>query len=204
MRTSSAFVASPLTISTALFRRRGFAAPTDTELAGSFSLPLADFLAQYPSREALALHCLLEDMERQKHDHVRLYEQYPSPVERLYGLINYSIQDLLDTSASYYPELMQYPSAALAMQDYLAQYSTPQLQQLLNEGIRQGVFRSDINIQLVTIIIIQQVNIVLTPGIFPAGSFQAAEIFRSIFLYYIRGLCTDQGAHLAAEHFARM
>ena len=204
MRTSSAFVASPLTTSAALFRRRGFAAPTDTELAGSLSLPLADFLAQYPSREALALHCLLEDMERQKHDHVRLYEQYPSPVERLYGLINYSIQDLLDTSASYYPELMQYPSAALAMQDYLAQYSTPQLQQLLNEGIRQGLFRSDINIQLVTIILIQQVNIVLTPGIFPAGSFQVAEIFRSIFLYYIRGLCTDQGARLAAEHFARI
>lgn len=66
------------------------------------------------------------------------------------------------------------------------------------------MFRSDINIQLVTIILIQQVNIVLTPGIFPAGSFQVAEIFRSIFLYYIRGLCTDQGARLAAEHFARI
>ncbi|GAA4501012.1 hypothetical protein GCM10023172_22220 [Hymenobacter ginsengisoli] len=173
-------------------------------MANSLGLPLDVFLAQYPSREALALHCLLEDMERQKHDHLRLYEQYPSPVERLYGLISYSIQDLLDTSASYYPDLMQYPSAAQAMQDYLADYSTPQLQHLLNEGIRQGLFRSDINIQLVTIIIIQQVNIVLTPGAFPTGRFQVAEIFRSIFLYYIRGLCTDQGARLAAEHFARL
>lgn len=90
------------------------------------------------------------------------------------------------------------------VQDHLAIYSTPQLHQLLNEGILQGLFRSDINIRLVTIIIIQQVNIAITPGIFPAGSFQAAEIFRSIFLYYIRGLCTEQGARLAAEHFARM
>jgi hypothetical protein len=143
-------------------------------------------------------------MERQKRDHARLFAWYASPVERLYGLISYSIQDLLDTPANYYPDLMQYPQAAQAMQDYLAQHSTPQLQQLLNEGIRQGLFRSDINIQLVTIILIQQVNIVLTPGIFPAGSFQVAEIFRSIFLYYIRGLCTDQGARLAAEHFARL
>jgi len=204
MSTSSAFVASPLAPSAAVFRKSGFVAPTDAELAEALGVVPAALATQYPSREALALHCLLEDMARQKRDHMRLYEQYSSPVERLYGLINYSIQDLLGTSDNYYPELMQYPSAARAMQDYLAEYSTPQLQQLLNEGIRQGLFRSDINIQLVTIIIIQQVNIVLTPGIFPNGSFQAAEIFRSIFLYYIRGLCTDKGAHLASEHFARM
>lgn len=204
MSTSSAFQASPLTASAAFLRQRGYAAPTDTELAHSLGLTPEAFLARYPSREALALHYLLDDMERQKRDHARLFAWYSSPVERLYGLISYSIQDLLDTPASYYPDLMQYPTAAQAMQDYLAQHSTPQLQQLLNEGIRQGLFRSDINIQLVTIILIQQVNIVLTPGIFPAGSFQVAEIFRSIFLYYIRGLCTDQGARLAAEHFARL
>ena len=204
MSTSPAFLATPLTASAAFFRERGFATSTDADLANLLGLTPEAFAVQYPSRDALALHYLLEDMERQKHDHTRLYAWYSSPVERLYGLINYSIQDLLNTPASYYPDLMQYPSAAQAMQDYLAQYSTPQLQQLLNEGIRQGLFRRDINIQLVTIIIIQQVNIVLTPGIFPAGSFQVAEIFRSIFLYYIRGLCTDQGARLAAEHFARM
>ncbi len=204
MSTSSAFQASPLTASAVFFRQRGYEAPTDTESAHSLGLTLEAFLARYPSREALALHYLLDDMERQKRDHARLFEWYSSPVERLYGLISYSIQDLLDTPVNYYPDLMQYPKAAQAMQDYLAQHSTPQLQQLLNEGIRQGLFRSDINIQLVTIILIQQVNIVLTPGIFPAGSFQVAEIFRSIFLYYIRGLCTDQGARLAAEHFARI
>jgi hypothetical protein len=204
MSTSSAFRPTPLAASALLLRQRGFVAPTDTELAASLDFSLDAFLARYPSREVLALHYLLDDMERQKRDHARLYEWYTSPVERLYGLISYAIQDLLGTSANYYPELMQYPSAAQAMQDYLAEYSTPQLQQLLNEGIRQGLFRSDINIQLVTIILIQQVNIVLAPGVFPAGSFQVAEIFRSIFLYYIRGLCTDQGARLAAEHFARL
>ena len=204
MSTSSAFQASPLSASAAYLRKRGYTAPTNSELADNLGLTSEALLAQYPSREALALDYLLEDMERQKRDHVRLFAWYASPVERLYGLISYSIQDLLDTPANYYPDLMQYPRAAQAMQDYLAQHSTPQLQQLLNDGIRQGLFRSDINIQLVTIILIQQVNIVLTPGIFPAGSFQVAEIFRSIFLYYIRGLCTDQGARLAAEHFARL
>lgn len=46
-------------------------------------------------------------------------------------------------------------------------------------------------------------GIVLTPNIFPPIA-SSAEIFRRVFLYYIRGLCTDEGARQAAGHFARM
>jgi len=188
----------------AVFRRKGVNAPTDAELAAALGLTPAALAAQYPDRAALLLHSLRTDLERQKQDHVRLYAQFLSAVERLYALINYTIEDLIVTDIVYLTDLAQFPAAWQLVQDHLAAYSTPQLHQLLNEGILQGLFRSDINIRLVTIILIQQVNIAITPGLFPAGSFQAAEIFRSIFLYYIRGLCTEQGARLAAEHFARM
>ena len=188
----------------AVFRRDGFVMPADETLATALKMTPASLAAQFPNRAALALHSLRTDLERQKQDHVRMYESYPSPVERLYALINYSIQDFLITGPRYFADLAQLPGTWQELQDHLAAYSTPQLHRLLNDGIRQGLFRSDINIQLVTIIIVEQAKIAITPGIFPPGGFQVAEIFRSIFLYYIRGLCTDQGARLAAEHFARM
>ncbi len=204
MPTLPPFAATAFSASMAVFRRKGIRAPTTTELATALGVAPAALAAQYPDRAALLLDSLHTDLERQKQDHVRLYAQFASAVERLYALISYTIEDLVVTDAAYLADLAQFPAAWQLVQDHLATYSTPQLHQLLNEGILQGLFRSDINIRLVTIILIQQVNIAITPGLFPAGSFQAAEIFRSIFLYYIRGLCTEQGAHLAAEHFARM
>ena len=186
-----------------LLRRAGIEAPTDAQLAEAEGLPTAEFAARYASRPALLHHALQLDLERQKTDHVRLYAQFPSAVERLFGLIGYTITDLADTGPQYLIDLSQHAGAWELLQNHLALYSSPQLQQLLNNGIRQGLFRSDINIQLVTIIIVQQLNIVLTPNIFPS-MVSSAEIFRSVFLYYIRGLCTDEGAHQAAEHFARM
>ena len=87
---------------------------------------------------------------------------------------------------------------------HLASYSAPQLQQLLNDGIRSRLFRSDINIQLVTKILMEQLNMLLNPQVFPPDRYNMAEVFRSIFLYYIRGICTDEGARIAAEHFARL
>lgn len=185
-----------------LLRRAGLEALTDTELACAENLTPDELVARYPTRDALLRQALALDLERQKHDHVRLYAQFQSPVERLFGLINYSVVDLGDTHPQYLADIGQNAGAWELLQDHLAAYSSPQIQQLLNEGIRQQLFRSDINIQLVTIIIIQQLSIVVAPHIFPA-SVSPAEIFRSVFLYYIRGLCTEAGAHLAAEHFAR-
>ncbi|RZL00969.1 MAG: hypothetical protein EOO62_23630 [Hymenobacter sp.] len=186
-----------------LLRRAGLAAPGAAELALAEGLTELELATRYPHRSALLHQALGLDLERQKHDHERLYAQFSSAVERLFGLIGYYIVDLANTGPQYLADLRQNTSSWDLLQDHLAAYSSPQLQQLLNEGIRQGLFRSDINIQLVTIIIIQQLTIVLTPGIFPP-MVATAEIFRSVFLYYIRGLCTDAGARQAAEHFARM
>ncbi len=139
------FAASPLAADMAIFRKAGFVEPSDVELAQALGLSPTALAARYPSREALVQASLATDLERQKCDHIRLYEQYPSAVERLYSLISYSIQDLLVTDAHYFPDLARFPAAWQVLQDHLAAYSTPQLHQLLNEGIRQGLFRSDIN-----------------------------------------------------------
>ena len=86
----------------------------------------------------------------------------------------------------------------------LTSYPASQLQQLLNDESRNHLFRSDINIQLVTKVLVEQLNPLFSPSVFPPDRFNMAEVFRSIFLYYIRGICTDEGARIAAEHFARL
>ena len=82
----------------------------------------------------------------------------------------------------------------------LTSYPASQLQQLLNDEIRNRLFRSDINIQLVTKALMEQINL----PVFPPDRFNMAEVFRSIFLYYIRGICTDERPRIAAEYFARL
>ena len=74
----------------------------------------------------------------------------------------------------------------------------------MNDGIRNRLFRSDINIPLVTNILLEQVTLMLNSHIFPPDRYNMSEVFRSIFLYDIRGICIDEGARIAAGHFARL
>ncbi|MDO7850719.1 TetR/AcrR family transcriptional regulator [Hymenobacter convexus] len=188
-----------------IFYAHGLHAAPDAALAKALHTTEPELTAQFPSRELLVHHTILADMERQKREHVELYAQYPTAVERLYGLLQLGLRDLTAVPGQFYGDLQAgFPQTWDAVMDHLNSYSAPQLQQLLNDGIRSKLFRSDINIQLVTKILIEQLNLLLNPQVFPPDRYNMREVFRSIFLYYIRGICTDEGARIAAEHFARL
>lgn len=197
--------ALPLEAALPVFYQHGLQAAPDALLASALQTTVPALAEQFPDRATLVHHTILADIERQKRDHIALYAQYTSAVERLYGLLQLGLRDLMLVPGSFYGELQTtFPNAWDAAMEHLATYSAPQLQQLLNDGIRNRLFRSDINIQLVTKILMEQLNMLLNPQVFSPDRFNMAEVFRSIFLYYIRGICTDEGARIAAEHFARL
>ena len=202
---NSTLAAAALEAAMPVFYRYGLNKAPDAVLATGLNTSVADLAAQFPSRELLVHHAMLADMERQKREHVELYAQYQSAVQRLYGLLQLGLRDLAGIPDNFYAELQAgFPKAWEALMNNVNTYSAPQLQQLLNDGIRNREFRSDINIQLVTKIIIEQLNMLLNPLVFPPDRYNMREVFRSIFLYYIRGICTDEGARIAAEHFAQL
>jgi AcrR family transcriptional regulator len=197
---------APLEAVLPIFRQQGPRALSDEAIANALNISVADLTAQYGDRPTLVYHAILADIERQKRNHQEIYDQYPTAVERLYALLQYGLRDMEGMSPLYVMDLQreEFSRAWDTAMEHMATYSAQQMQQLLNDGIRQRLFRSDINIQLVTKIILEQVTLLINPQIFPPDRYNMAEVFRSIFLYYIRGLCTDEGARIAANHFSRL
>ena len=195
----------PLDAALPVFFKYGLRTASNDALADALHTSVPALLAQFPSRDALVQQVMLADTEQHKREHDELYARYPTAVERLYALLQMGLQRLALVPSTFYSEMQaEFPLAWDQLMGHLQSYSAPQLQQLLNDGIRNRLFRSDINIQLVTKILLEQTNMMLNPQVFPPDRFNMAEVFRSIFLYYIRGLCTDEGARIAADHFSRL
>ena len=87
---------------------------------------------------------------------------------------------------------------------HLTTHSYPQIYQLLDEGIEQGQFLPNLDRELIVKISLEMFNIVLNSNVFPPVHYNLAEVFRNIFFYYIRGVCTEEGMRLVAHHFARI
>jgi AcrR family transcriptional regulator len=186
-------------------RAGGMTELSESNLLTGLGLTPAIFHENFQGTEEFLVQATRYDLERQKREHQQILAPLSSPVERILTLLRHGIGEMQRTPKTNYAILQQdYPRVWEALLLHLTTYSTPQIHGLLNEGVLKRQFRGDINIGLVTKIILEQMQLILNTAVFPPSRYDLAEVFRSIYLYYIRGICTEEGIQLAAVHFARI
>ena len=188
-----------------LFRAVGVGFVHEEQLAAALDLTPTEFLNQFGSKAELIAQVVRHNILRQQHEHTELFANLATPVECLLALLHHSLHELR-RSPHYDYHIMreEYPRAWNAMQSYLREYSYPLLTRLLQEGISEGQFRADLDAPFIARIMLAQFSLILNEEIFPPDHTNLADVYRNIFFYYVRGLCTQEGARLAAAHFARM
>ncbi|RYU78620.1 TetR/AcrR family transcriptional regulator [Hymenobacter persicinus] len=190
----------------ALFQTQGISKLPLEQILSTLDVSPTTFREMFRDKDDLVLQTTQYDIDRQKREHAQLYQTVTNPVARLLSLLEIGIRDLRKVKApDYFSDLIQhYPQAWELGQQHLTQYSQPQLHALINEAIVLKAMRGDINITLVSKIIVEQLFMMLNEQIFPPSRYDVAEVFRSVYLYYIRGLCTEEGLKAASAYFARM
>jgi AcrR family transcriptional regulator len=188
-----------------LFLQHGISGLPLESLIQQLNISPATFYGMFADKNDLVLQVARHDLERQKQEHAVLFSQTTSPVERILLLLQHGIGEMQKVPDTYYVEVQQqHPATWQLLMEHLTAYSYPQIHGLLNDGILQKELRGDINIELVTKIILEQLNLILNPTVFPPGRYNLPEVFRSVYLYYVRGLCTEEGIRAAAAHFSRL
>ncbi|WP_276498458.1 TetR/AcrR family transcriptional regulator [Pontibacter litorisediminis] len=187
-----------------IFKDEGVERYSEAELIERLGVPEETFRTLFADRADMVQKVVQYDLSAQEvRDQERL-RYAKNPVEKIILLLQHGIQDLKSINPAYIFDLQQhYPQAWQMALNHLANYNHDLDYSIINEGVVQGYFRKDINLQLVTRIIIEQFNMVINPLIFPPDRFDLGEVFRSVYLYYVRGLCTEKGGKLAEEYFSR-
>lgn len=187
-----------------IFKRQGLEGVSEASMMQKLDISQATFREIFSGMDDMVTQVIAYDAEVQEAKHKEMLAKSGSAVEDIMILLQDGIEELQRTNPVLYSQLQQhYPVAWALAQGRLETYSSPQISGILNKGVLEGNFRRDINIQVVTKIILAQLLMMLDPQVFPPERFNLAEVFRSIYLYYIRGICTDNGSRLAEAFFAR-
>jgi hypothetical protein len=68
--------------------------------------------------------------------------------------------------------------------------------ELLKKGIKEGLFREDINIQIVSKLFHEQMNLLANEEIFPRDEFNYTDVFQNLTINFMRGISTKKGIEL--------
>lgn len=188
-----------------VFTTLGISRFSERELIEELHVAPATFYGMFRDKDDLVFQAMEHDLERQKQEHRELFANFSSPVERMMALHAHGFHEMNKVTSISFLEIQHlHPRAWNLLLHHLATYSYPQLRDLIQDGVLQQQFRHDIDIELVTKIIMQQMNMVFNHELFPPDQYSRADVFRGIYFYYLRGLCTAEGLRLAAAHFSRL
>ncbi|WP_162054128.1 TetR/AcrR family transcriptional regulator [Pontibacter pamirensis] len=187
-----------------LFKAEGIEANKEQDILRKVGIPGTTYQELFSSKAEMVKQVTLFNIEMQKQEQIRLLASANNSVEEIMILLQDGISTLSKTNPLMISDMQQYyPESWMLTQDYLSNYSHHQNSAILNRGILQGYFRKDINLQLVTKIIMEQFFMMINPAVFPPNRYNLAEVFRSIYLYYVRGICTEKGGKMAEEYFSK-
>ena len=147
----------------------------------------------FPDKETLLVCCMeLSEIKAQEYLKIVL-ESSKNVMEMVLHVYQHTITRFQSLNPSFLQEITKYPKAYQLYLDN-REASSERAYQFFQDGVNQGLFRSDVNFVIVRALIRGQFNLLLHSDIYRSYSF--LEVLEAIIFTFLRGICTDKGAQI--------
>jgi len=86
-----------------------------------------------------------------------------------------------------------FPQIWIEINDYRKKESFNKFSELINDGVREGAFRSDIDQQIIVLMYVHAISGVITPDVLAQLPFTGDQVFETIIKIMFEGIFTDEG-----------
>lgn len=174
-----------------LFIVNGIKSVTMDEIASSMGISKRTLYEIFADKEALLEMCIqkMQDEDDRFLDEVLLTAR--NVLEVLLKCYQRSIEKLHATNRNFFEDLKKYPKAHAQMKRRRNR-DLEETVRFFMEGVRQGIFRSDVNFAIVNLLVYEQLDLLMNTNICERYSF--IEVYESIMFTFIRGISTEKGA----------
>ncbi len=175
------------------FSKNGIKVITMDDIAASLSISKRTLYEIFSDKESLLRECILAEQAQMSSFINEIMEKAENVLEVILVCYQKSIERFHRTNKQFYEDIKKYPKVYALLKNY-RERDTDSTVEFFKMGVKQGIFRSDINFAIVNLLVHEQIDILMNTDICKDYSF--IEVYESIMFTYLRGISTDKGAKL--------
>lgn len=182
-----------------MFRTYGIRAVTMDMLSSELGISKRTIYEIFKDKKELLLSVLRWMDDRRRFVIERALDESPDALEAIFMLLRLSGDHMRDMNPVLISDLRKYCSSAEG--SGLCDISNfAGSVKILEKGIAEGLFRSDINTEVVNRGIYGIFRFAMDNELFPSAEYRRQDIIRHIYLNLLRGICTEKGLILLNRH----
>lgn len=179
-----------------LFTTNGIKSITMDEIAASLGISKRTLYEVFPDKETLLEECILKSQKDGDIFVKGVIETSSNVLEVLLRCYQWSIERFHATNKKFFEDIKKYPKAYQLMKNNRSRSSEDTVN-FFKEGVKQGIFRDDVNFAIINLLVRDQLDLLMNSDICNEYSF--LEVYESIMFTFLRGISTEKGARVLED-----
>jgi len=180
-----------------MFWRYGVKSVTMEDIAKELGISKKTIYQHFADKDAIVGQVIEKELDCEKTDIERLETEARDPIQEVIMASDYMRATLGTMSPVLLYDLKKYhPKAWNLFQKHKQEHIIHSISDNLRRGIQQRFYRSDINVEVLARMRIEQIEMAFDNTIFPHQSFSMIEIQIEFMHHFLRGILTEEGFKL--------
>lgn len=173
------------------FTIHGIRSITMDDIATSLGISKRTLYEVFSDKETLLEECILRGQEEADIFVRDVLANSGNVLEVLLKCYQRSIEKFHATNKKFFEDIKKYPKA-YELLTHKRDQDSEETVQFFKEGVKQGIFRDDVNFAIVNMLVREQIDVLMNTDVCKEYSF--LEVYESIMFTFLRGISTEKGA----------
>lgn len=178
------------------FTTNGIKSITMDDIAASLGISKRTLYEVFRDKESLLAECILKDQQELNNFLAEVNANSKNVLEVILICYQRSIERFHRTNKQFFEDIKKYPKVYNLMKGFRDRDSDSTIE-FFKTGVRQGIFRDDVNFAIVNLLVREQLDLLMNTDICAEYSF--LEVYESIMFTYIRGISTEKGQQVLED-----
>lgn len=177
-----------------MFFRYGVRSVTMDDIAQELGISKKTIYQHFEDKDAIVYEVALRSFDCDKEDMQKVYETAENPVDEVIKSIEFFNKNVANMNPMLLNDLRKYhPKVWNLYEEQKKYYLSEGIIRNFREGIEQGYYLPNINVEILSILRLEQVEWGFSQEIYPASKFNVLEIQETFAHHFLRGIMTEKG-----------
>jgi TetR/AcrR family transcriptional regulator, cholesterol catabolism regulator len=184
-----------------MFLRYGVKSITMDDISRTLGVSKKTIYQYFEDKDALVCTCVMNFTEFQKENFIRMRDESKDALEELIKCSDFMRSNVCNINPALLYDVKKYHPRAWAIYlDYRREFVEKRIEESLVRGIKDGLFRTNIETRILARIRIETVEMGFNTEIFPLSEFETPKVQMELFEHFTFGICTIKGHKLLNKY----
>ncbi len=184
-----------------LFYRHGIKGVTMDDIAKHLTMSKKTIYQRFNDKDSIVYRCCSDELEKRQCSFEEIAENAPDAISELMSLMKNMGEMFSDMNPNLFYDMQRHHTQAWKMMsDFKEKMILKMVEHNLVRGMREGLYREDINIQVLSRLRIYQVDMGFNPDLFPPSKFNIRDVQLTLLDHYMHGITTLKGHKLINKY----